>query len=47
MVHEYRSVREATREAICPLPEKPAIAAFTPHIGGDFGVTVAEYEIRL
>lgn len=47
MVHEYRSVDEATRQAMCPLPEEPSIAAFTPHVGGKFGVTIAEYEIPL
>src|SRR5262249_9152004 len=30
MVHEYKNVRDATIEAICPEPEEPAIAAFTP-----------------
>jgi hypothetical protein len=45
MVHECRSIDEATRLAICPQPEMPAIAAYTPHKDGRFGVTIAEYEV--
>lgn len=47
MVHEYRSVRDATRLVIPPEPEMPAIAAFTPHVGGQFGITIAEYYVAL
>ena len=47
MVHECRSIDEVTRLAICPRPEMSAIAAFTPHKEGRFGVTIAEYEIDL
>jgi len=47
MVHECRSIDEVTRLAICPQPEMPAIAAFTPHKDGKFGVTIAEYEVDL
>ena len=45
MVHEYRNVQETTRPVMCPMPEEPAIAAFTPHLNAQFGVTVAEYEV--
>ncbi|MDO8589525.1 MAG: glycoside hydrolase family 20 zincin-like fold domain-containing protein [Armatimonadota bacterium] len=47
MVHEYRNIRETARQVMCPLPEEPAIAAFTPHVDGNFGVTIAEYEVGL
>lgn len=47
MVHECRSIEEATHQAMPPEPEMPAIAAFTPHIDGKFGVTTAEYEVNL
>ena len=43
MVHEYRDLAEATADASVPHPKKPAIAAFTPHLDGKFGVTIAEY----
>ena len=33
--------------ALVTEPEKPAISAFTPHIGGQFGVTIAEYAVDL
>lgn len=46
MVHEYRDVAEATARASIPLPRKPAITAFTPHVDGKFGVTIAEYTVR-
>ena len=32
---------------MCPQPEMPAIAAFTPHVDQEFGVTIAEYEVDL
>jgi hypothetical protein len=43
MVHEYRDLAEATADASVPYPRKPAIAAFTPHLDGKFGVTIAEF----
>lgn len=47
MVHESRKMDEVSRLAISPKPEMPAIAAFTPHVGGQFGVTIAEYDVKL
>jgi hypothetical protein len=47
MVHEYRDVAAATREASTPSPQKPAIVAFTPHQQGTFGVTIAEYQVDM
>jgi len=47
MVHEYRSTRDAIRTVLPPLPEKPAVGAFTPHVDGRFGVTFAEFDVRL
>lgn len=47
MVHAYRDVLAATREAALPGEAKPAIAAFTPHANGQFGVTIAEYTVKL
>jgi hypothetical protein len=47
MVHEYRDAAEATADASLPHPRKPAVAAFTPHLDGKFGVTIAEYAVDL
>jgi hypothetical protein len=47
MVHEYRCTRDAVRVVLPPLPEKPAIGAFTPHLEGQSGVTVGEFDIEL
>jgi hypothetical protein len=47
MVHEYHDVAAATATAKIPAPPKPAIAAFTPHLDGQFGVTIAEYLVEL
>jgi len=47
MVHEYRDAAEAAAGASIPVPRKPAITAFTPHLDGKFGVTVAEYSVEL
>ena len=47
MVHEYRDVAAATDDASPPDPSKPAIAAFTPHLDGKFGVTIAEFLVEL
>jgi hypothetical protein len=47
MVHEYHDVAAATATARIPAPSKPAIAAFTPHLDGQFGVTIAEYLVEL
>ena len=47
MVHEYRDVTEATADASIPSPHKPAITAFTPHLDGKFGVTIAQYAVEL
>jgi hypothetical protein len=47
MVHEYRDVAEAVADASIPNPRKPAITAFTPHLDGKFGVTIAEYAVEL
>ena len=30
-----------------PYPHKPTITAFTPHLDGNFGVTIAEYAAEL
>lgn len=38
---------DITQLAKCPTPDESAIAAFTPHIGGQFGVTIAEFEVNL
>ena len=46
MVHEYRNVQEAAADASIPQPSRPAITAFTPHLGGKFGVTIAEYLVE-
>ena len=46
MVHEYQNVAEASQEVLCPKPEEPAIAAFTPHSNGRFGVTIGECQIK-
>jgi hypothetical protein len=42
-VHEYRDVAEDTPSS----PRKPTITAFTPHLDGKFGVTIAEYAVEL
>jgi hypothetical protein len=47
MVHEYRDVAVATADAAIPAPRKPAITAFTPHLDGKFGVTIAEYAVDI
>ena len=47
MVHEYRDVAEATAAASIPIPHKPTITAFTPHLDGKFGVTIADYAVEL
>ncbi|MHB8866950.1 MAG: hypothetical protein ACYC6N_31695, partial [Pirellulaceae bacterium] len=47
MVHEYRDVAAATADASIPRPHQPAITAFTPHLDGKFGVTIAEYVVDL
>jgi hypothetical protein len=47
MVHAYGSVREATSLALSPRPARQSIAAFTPHVDGKFGVTIAEYTLDL
>ncbi|MHB0998412.1 MAG: glycoside hydrolase family 20 zincin-like fold domain-containing protein [Armatimonadota bacterium] len=47
MVHEYKNTLEATQDAILPGETKPSIAAFTPHNSGQFGVTIAEYDINI
>jgi hypothetical protein len=47
MVHEYRDVAAATRDASLPSPPKPAIMASTPHRDGKFGVTIAEYTVDM
>jgi len=47
MVHGYRNVLELGEEGILPKPAMPAIAAFTPHDGGAYGVTGADYEVEV
>ena len=47
MVHEYRDTAAATDDASPPDPRTPAIAAFTPHLDGTFGVTIAEFPVEL
>ena len=47
MVHTYENAEEALQWARPPLPEKPFIAAFTPHKDGHFGVTVGQYAVPL
>jgi hypothetical protein len=47
MVHEFREVSKATADASIPNPQRPAITAFTPHLDGKFGVTIAEYTVEL
>ncbi len=47
MVHEYRDVAEATAATSIPSPHKPTITAFTPHLDGKFGVTIADYAVEL
>jgi len=47
MVHEYRDVAVATADAAVPIPHRPAITAFTPHLDGNFGVTIAEYAVDI
>jgi hypothetical protein len=46
MVHEYRDVAAVTADASLPHPAKPAIVAFTPHLEGKYGVTMAEYLVE-
>ena len=46
MVHEYRDVAAATDDAAPPDARTPAIAAFTPHLDGKFGVTIAEFPVE-
>ena len=47
MVHEYRDVAAVTGDASLPSPQQPAIAAFTPHLDGKLGVTIAEYAVDI
>jgi len=47
MVHGYRNIAQVTREALSPDPDMPTIAAFTPHLDGAFGVTIAEYAVAV
>jgi hypothetical protein len=46
MVHAYHNIAESTRGAFTPNPAIPTIAAFTPHLNGNFGVTIAEYNTK-
>jgi len=47
MVHAYENAEEALQWGRPPLPEKPFIAAFTPHKDGHFGVAIGQYAVPL
>lgn len=51
MFHVARPYTGATfrraEAAEVPAPQRPAIAAYTPHLNGTSGVTVGEYEVRV
>lgn len=47
MVHGYEDAIREAAESLIPKPEMRAIAAFTPHGEGAFGLTIAEYGLDL
>ena len=47
MVHGYEDAEDALQPGHAPLPTQPALAAFTPHAQGQFGLTIGEYTVPL
>lgn len=47
MVHEFPDPESAAARVVYPEPAMPAIAAFTPHRSGQFGVTIGEFAVQV
>ncbi|MBI2298403.1 MAG: hypothetical protein HYU66_05525 [Armatimonadetes bacterium] len=45
MLHGYARAFQAAERVSLPTPNEPCIAAFTPHVGGAFGVTGADFGV--